>query len=53
MISVTNTDDDLRTQMSNVGIKKYDGIETGEATAKNYVRLAHYHIKARFHGSLY
>ena len=50
MISVqmTGEADDLRTMMSNQGIKSaaLQDLDTGEATAKNYVKLAHYHMKA-------
>ena len=59
MISVQiqgSGDDDLRTQMSNLGIKNsaLEGLETGEATAKNFVKLAHYHMKAgRLEAGLY
>ena len=59
MISVQikgSGDDDLRTQMTNLGIKNsaLEGLDTGEATAKNFVKLAHYHMKAgRLENCLY
>jgi hypothetical protein len=50
MISVqmTGEADDLRTMMSNQGIKSaaLQDLDTGEATSKAYVRLANYHMKA-------
>ena len=58
MISVqmTGADDDLRTMMSNQGIKSaaLNDLETGEATARHYVKLANYHMKAgRLDSGLY
>ena len=50
MISVqmSGADDDLRTMMSNQGIKSaaLSDLDTGEATARYYVKLANYHMKA-------
>ena len=58
MISVqmSGADDDLRTMMQSSGIKSsvLADLDTGEPTSKNYVRLAHYHMRAgRLDAGLY
>lgn len=57
MISVQmGADDDLRTMMQTSGIKSsaLNDLDTGEPTSKNYVKLAHYHMKGgRLDAGLY
>ena len=55
-VQIQGGDDDLRTMMDNSGIKRsaMEGLDNSEATAKNFVKLSHYHMKAgRFDASLY
>ena len=55
-VQIQGGDDDLRTVMDISGIKRsaMEGLDNSEATAKNFVKLAHYHMKAgRFDAGLY
>ena len=46
-VQMSGADEDLRTMMASKGIKSaLQNIDTGEPTARSYVQLAHYHIRA-------
>ena len=55
-VQMAGRDDDLRSMMASQGIKAaaLDNMDTGEPTARSYVQLAHYHIRAgRLDSGLY